>query len=350
MPIWSIGRILDFLDASQAAICRDISSTRGKGLVLLRLCNEILRRLSKSQDSTLSGRLLLFLSKVFPSAERSGVNLRGDINVENLTEVADWDDHPGEAELHALFTSFWGLQHYIYHPVQSLMTERWGSIKGILEDTLGALERVKIIQDSQEVSEFFPKFLANRRLFPLQLNDPSWRAVFLIQCSIYLQHLLAYSHKEEHKPPCAKSLSAGLLTEDQVHQLARDSVSRCLIWPLRNSGSRSVRRRCSCSCAGSTMANSWSPRSSGSFVASATGYACPIHALLRPLLTIWSRWSGKPIHVPRLSEHPTRRLSCRRPARRAPFPRYCPRTASHAAHFSRPATTRLMGTTWGAPS
>lgn len=216
LPIWSIGHVLDFLDASQTVICHDISSTRGKGLVLLRLCNELLRRLSKSQDSMLSGRLLLFLSKVFPSAERSGVNLRGDINVENSTEISNWDDDSEDDESRTLFVSFWGIQYYMYHPVQSLMIENWGKIKKTLEDTLNMLERVKFIQDYQEIREFFPKFLANRKLFPLQLNDPSWRTVFLVQCSIYLQHLLAYSHKEEHKPPCAKSLSTGLLTEDQV--------------------------------------------------------------------------------------------------------------------------------------
>lgn len=216
LPIWSIWHVLDFLDASQSVICRDISSTRGKGLVLLRLCNELLRRLSKSQDSTLSGRLLLFLSKVFPSAERSGVNLRGDINVENTTEIATWDDDSNEDESRALFVSFWGIQYYMYHPVQSLMIENWGKIKKTLEETLEMLERVKAIQDYQEIREFFPKFLANRKLFPLQLNDSSWRTVFLVQCSIYLQHLLAYSHNEEHKPPCAKALSTGLLTEDQV--------------------------------------------------------------------------------------------------------------------------------------
>lgn len=58
---------------------------KGKGPVLLRLCNELLRRLSKAEDTIFCGRILIFLSKSFILGERSGVNLRGEFNVENIT-------------------------------------------------------------------------------------------------------------------------------------------------------------------------------------------------------------------------------------------------------------------------
>lgn len=66
-----------------------MSSTKGKGLVLLRTCNEILRRTSKSNGSTFCGEISLFLSKSFPSAERSGVNLKGDFNIDNVTNFGN---------------------------------------------------------------------------------------------------------------------------------------------------------------------------------------------------------------------------------------------------------------------
>lgn len=55
---------------------------QGKGPLLLKLLNELLRRLpkSKSTDVIFSGRILMFLSSVFPLAEKSGVNLRGNFN------------------------------------------------------------------------------------------------------------------------------------------------------------------------------------------------------------------------------------------------------------------------------
>jgi THO complex subunit 1 transcription elongation factor len=53
---------------------------KGKALTLLRTLNELLRRLSKmgTQNTEFCGRILMFLSQVFPLGERSGVNLRGE--------------------------------------------------------------------------------------------------------------------------------------------------------------------------------------------------------------------------------------------------------------------------------
>jgi len=52
---------------------------KGKALILLRTLNDLLRRLSKMGSNTIfCGRILTFLSGVFPLGERSGVNLRGE--------------------------------------------------------------------------------------------------------------------------------------------------------------------------------------------------------------------------------------------------------------------------------
>lgn len=39
---------------------------------LLRMCNDLLRRLSRSQNTVFRGRILLFLARFFPFSERSG--------------------------------------------------------------------------------------------------------------------------------------------------------------------------------------------------------------------------------------------------------------------------------------
>ena len=64
-------------------------SGRGKGLIILRLLNDLLRRLSKSTHTVLCGRILMFLANIFPIGERSGVNLRGEYNKENVTTFED---------------------------------------------------------------------------------------------------------------------------------------------------------------------------------------------------------------------------------------------------------------------
>lgn len=67
---------------------------------------------------------------------------------------------------------------------------------------------------------YFPKYLSDSRLFNLQISDPAWREVVLVQIAIFVQHLLAFSAKEEHKPPSAKLLTVGLLSTEQVGCLA----------------------------------------------------------------------------------------------------------------------------------
>lgn len=45
---------------------------KGRGLALLRLSNELLRRLSKTTHTAFGGRIRMFLANAFPLSERSG--------------------------------------------------------------------------------------------------------------------------------------------------------------------------------------------------------------------------------------------------------------------------------------
>ena len=67
--------------------------TRGSN-ILLRMCNSLLRRISRSCHTELCGRVLMFLAAIFPISERSAVNLTGKIrptetSFENASVYAD---------------------------------------------------------------------------------------------------------------------------------------------------------------------------------------------------------------------------------------------------------------------
>lgn len=64
---------------------QDMVLGKGKALTILRTLNDLLRRSSKSTHTVFCGRIRLFLSNTFPLGERSGVNLRGEFNKENVT-------------------------------------------------------------------------------------------------------------------------------------------------------------------------------------------------------------------------------------------------------------------------
>lgn len=98
-PISMCSRLFGYTESRVKPLTIDLHPTRGKGLVLLRTCNELLRRLSKpsQQHTVFAGRILSLLAKVFPLGERSGVNLRGDFNVENKTHIEERTDDDEDA-------------------------------------------------------------------------------------------------------------------------------------------------------------------------------------------------------------------------------------------------------------
>jgi THO complex subunit 1 transcription elongation factor len=77
--IASCSHIFSWIEARAERLTEDLVPQKGKALVLLRTLNDLLRRLSKMGSTTIfCGRILTFLSAVFPLGERSGVNLRGE--------------------------------------------------------------------------------------------------------------------------------------------------------------------------------------------------------------------------------------------------------------------------------
>lgn len=66
-----------------------------KGLVILRSCRELLRRLSRAEDTAFCGRVYVFMFQSFPLGDKSSVNLRGEYHVENVTT---FDEFPQKTE------------------------------------------------------------------------------------------------------------------------------------------------------------------------------------------------------------------------------------------------------------
>ncbi|CAM9541838.1 unnamed protein product, partial [Ectocarpus sp. 13 AM-2016] len=56
---------------------------------LIRLCNKLAQRMSKTHDSSLCGQMHMFLGKALDFFERSAVNVSGSINLDNVTRFED---------------------------------------------------------------------------------------------------------------------------------------------------------------------------------------------------------------------------------------------------------------------
>lgn len=200
-----------------------------KGQALLRLCNELLRRLSKTEDTVFCGRILIFLSLVFPLSERSAVNLRGECNVDNVTvyeeesksETRDGgtmqiDSEQGLENLGGIvvddiYETFWSLQKYFANPPQviaaPLHLTQFRIALSLVVEALEKIESASFKHDtnndngrsvgtdaqvgSQEVRGYFtPKMLTSKKLLQLELADMSFRRQICVQMLIMLDYLL----------------------------------------------------------------------------------------------------------------------------------------------------------------
>lgn len=192
---------------------------------LLKSCNTLLQRLSKSSDLLLCGRVLMFLANVLPLSERSGVNLKGEFN-KNTTEFEEElggdeaermeTEGGGEKEFKLqsldeklegqlevsfnMYKTFWGLQKWLHNPLLLLTApqaphnlEAVVSGMGIVLDNFAAYtvsDVEAMAADGADREFYFPGFLTSTRLISLELQDMHFRRHVLVQYLIVLMYVL----------------------------------------------------------------------------------------------------------------------------------------------------------------
>lgn len=206
---------------------KDFSS--GKTL-LLRMCNDLLRRLSSAQNTVFCGRIQLFLARLFPLSEKSALNLMSHFNLENVTSYnteAGLKDNPASEEEpekmdideqsdenfkssvpidYNLYHKLWSLQDAFRQPTQAYNSDFWkmftANVQEVLqafssyklEDTSGTTQSRSKVKRAMSTSEYreshyFAKFLTSEKLMSLQLQDSHFRRHILIQLLVLFQYL-----------------------------------------------------------------------------------------------------------------------------------------------------------------
>ena len=64
-------------------------ATAHSKLSVLKICNQLLLRLSRASSAELCGRILMFLTRLLPLLDRSGLNVLGQFNTSHSTPVED---------------------------------------------------------------------------------------------------------------------------------------------------------------------------------------------------------------------------------------------------------------------
>ncbi|CAK9133658.1 unnamed protein product [Ilex paraguariensis] len=100
--------IFGYIESKQDILGKPELFARGK-LVMLRTCNQLLRRLSKANDVVFCGRIIMFLAHFFPLSERSAVNIKGVFNTSNETKY-EKEAPDGLSIDFNFYKTFWSLQ------------------------------------------------------------------------------------------------------------------------------------------------------------------------------------------------------------------------------------------------
>uniref|UniRef100_A0A452IQ86 THO complex subunit 1 n=1 Tax=Gopherus agassizii TaxID=38772 RepID=A0A452IQ86_9SAUR len=229
LPLDQCDKIFTFVEKNVTTWKSNTFYSAGKNY-LLRMCNDLLRRLSKSQNTVFCGRIQLFLARLFPLSEKSGLNLQSQFNLENVTvfntneqestlgqkhieerdegmeveegEMGD-DEAPTSCSIpidYNLYRKFWSLQDYFRNPVQCYEKISWKTFLKYSEEVLAVFKSYKLddTQASRKKLEelktggehvYFAKFLTSEKLMDLQLSDSNFRRHILLQYLILFQYL-----------------------------------------------------------------------------------------------------------------------------------------------------------------
>ncbi|KAK9505249.1 hypothetical protein O3M35_009342 [Rhynocoris fuscipes] len=258
-PSLSVSLLSDILDTSTVAKCEKIFDFVEKHVSIwkeplffgacknniLRMCNDLLRRLSKTQHNNFSGRILLFLAMFFPFSERSGLNIVSEFNIDSFMKYDTEDIKDGTDDClestdsnikldSTFYSKFWSLQEYFRSPNLCYNKAQWKEFVINTNSVLSVFKNFKLAPvESQDwcgfisepdEQEFITKFLTNQKLLLHQLEDSNFRRTIYIQFLILFQFLTAQvKTKQESNELKADQIEWVKGCIEKVHKLIKES-------------------------------------------------------------------------------------------------------------------------------
>ncbi|PHT74833.1 THO complex subunit 1, partial [Capsicum annuum] len=198
--------VFGYIESKQDILGKPELFARGK-LVMLRTCNQLLRRLSKANDVVFCGRIIMFLAHFFPLSERSAVNIKGVFNTSNETKY-ETEAPEGISIDFNFYKTLWSLQEYFCNPPSLVNAPgKWHKFTSSLMVVLNTFEAQPLSDEEgnahnleDDAATFNIKYLTSSKLMGLELKDPSFRRHVLVQCLILFDYLKAPGKSEKELP------------------------------------------------------------------------------------------------------------------------------------------------------
>ncbi|KAJ2454762.1 hypothetical protein EV183_001346 [Coemansia sp. RSA 2336] len=183
-------RIFGHVERRSSMLRQGMTATGGKGIVMLRMCNNLLRRIPQATMSEFAGRVQLFNS--FALSERSGVNLRGDFDHTS-------QPHIETEETTATYQAFWSLQKYFADP-QLLLDEEQGGFEKFAQAALQTIDEFRRTNGSRSATLAFDptgketlRHLTSPALLQMQFGDAQFKCQVLLQLLIFAKYVMSMS-------------------------------------------------------------------------------------------------------------------------------------------------------------
>ncbi|KAI1718465.1 THO complex subunit 1 transcription elongation factor domain-containing protein [Ditylenchus destructor] len=137
--------------------------------MILRMCNDLLKRISRTVDTGFCGRILILLARSLPLNEKSGLNLPGHFNTENTTsyeqDKTEEPDEDADMEVgeirenkdsainvdYGLYAKFWEIQNYFCNPAMIIDSSTFERFKNEVSDVLDTFSTYKLERPSSAV-------------------------------------------------------------------------------------------------------------------------------------------------------------------------------------------------------
>ena len=193
-----------------------------KSITILRLFNDILNRLSHGTDAQMRGIVQLLLSHITSTDDRSGVNVNGHYNEENITTYEEDIGNCKDIIDYKLYRALWKIQHFFRNPTQLTTESGWKSFCKCTDRILDTFQKCskENVNSKEQTLEGGPKYLTSTQLLKYQLIDPSFRRQFIIQIAIVcftITQLEQIGYGEKLSPPPTNG--SGNKTSEIVGQL-----------------------------------------------------------------------------------------------------------------------------------
>lgn len=199
------------------------SNLGDKKMSLLRSCIGLLNRLEGDATHNLfAGRVLIFLARVIPLFDQSGINIKSDFStkkqsqriLEKLKQISkqnadrdkkslqlnnhhdmeegetisddDSNEPVPQEDCDTVFERFWGIKQFLDSPNSLYDKDNWFKFRKHID---AIIYRMETKPATSKVWELKNSFMTDQETLAIQFNDVNMRRCFLVQILIVLQYL-----------------------------------------------------------------------------------------------------------------------------------------------------------------